>query len=99
MQFEYYEIRPSVEFQDEVRSYTGDGTPEGALVEAEEEAKGRLVLWTLYGRQKDGMAQAIGDFDSFGTAYAVMNAILMPMRQLANSLEDICNQSTTLNRL
>lgn len=71
-------------------------------------------FWTLYGHWTDGTAQTIGDFKTFEAAYEVMQGILMPMRKAADMianddghsaadagsmLEDICNQSSTEDRL
>ena len=75
---------------------------------------GSRVFWTLYGRWMDGTAEAIGDFKTFEDAYRIMQGILMAMRKAADMvanddgysaadagamLEDICNQSTTEERL
>ena len=100
MQFDYYEIRPCVNRGGYIDSFLGDGTPAGALAEAE--ATGLPVFWTLYGVH--GTSTAIGDFDSFETAYRCMQAILLPMRAACDrhyddELDDICNQSTTEERL
>lgn len=125
--FEYYEIRPCVDFGWNIESFLGEPNAEGfhnwesALQEAMEvfEHKGgERLFWTLYGVSGTTTirATAIGEFGSFTDAYDVMVAILMPMRQAAtllesavgmangineacSILEDICNQSSTEERL
>lgn len=69
------------------------------------------IFWTLYGVEEDGCSRAIGDFVSFEYAYEVLCMILAPLRTAADyiaettesavglMLEDICNQSTTEDRL
>lgn len=118
MRFAYYEIRPCVDFGDEVRSFLGEEeydpclghhhTWQGALKEAE--TAGLPVFWTIYGRAPH--AVAIGDFHSFQAAYEVLQAILLPIRAAIDAtpnqhqslkeicfLEDLCNQSSTEERL
>lgn len=72
------------------------------------------VFWTLYMNLTDGTAEALGDFKTFDAAYRAMSLLLMPMRRAADEIErlappkinptaaelnDICNQSTTEERL
>jgi len=113
--FDYYELRPCVEFEDHIQAFLGHAvycptrggvihTPEQAEAEARivAEASGRPMFWTLYG--VSDTATAIGNFKTFDAAYAVMVAILMPLRHAADTgdtvpLEDICNQSSTEERL
>lgn len=112
MKFRYYEIRPCVDFGNRTESFRGTTfddpcfgahhTWEAALEEAEFHALGRPVFWTLYGVHET--STAIGDFKTFNDAYKVMQAILLPMREACArhydaELDDICNQSTTEERL
>lgn len=69
-------------------------TPQGAATEAKERAAALTggetcgpVFWTLYGRDGEGMAHAIGDFESFPAALAILNAILAPMAAARDKLE------------
>lgn len=102
MKFEYYEIRACTDNGDEIASYLGDGDWRSAQAEAE--ATGLKVFWTLYGRTTVGLARAIGDFSSFQAAYEVMQAILLPIREACDRhydplLDDMCNQSSSEERL
>lgn len=92
MLFEYYVIRPCVEFESGTESFLGNPvyspetggdvyTAEEALKEASEAAEGRNVFWTLYGVDQDIRSVAIGDFSTYEAAYEVLQAILVPFRQ------------------
>lgn len=101
--FEYYQIRPCVEFHDHVESYmagdNGDGnaTPSESWEKAVrafansantlEPAKG--LFWTLYGYREDtGEAVAIGDYKSFDAAYEVMNLILCTLGNIHRVIDE-----------
>lgn len=106
MRFQYFEIRPCVEHDGETRSFLGAAewhegigdrvhTPAGALAEAEQFRRRHSVeapvFWTLYGRDEDGLAMAVGDFTSFEDALEVMNAILAPMAAARDAAWDAAN--------
>lgn len=127
MRFEYLEIRPCVEVGRVTTSFLGEPifcksrgteilTPENALAEAEafnEAHGGSGVFWTLYGRDGEGLATAIGDFTTFDAAHQVMNALIAPMAaardlihdhplnadRAADDLDDFINQCSTEERL
>lgn len=124
MRFQYFEIRPCVDDGKKTTSFLGKPvfcpsrgaeiyTPENALAEAMAylDQHGGEFFWTLYGRDEDGLAVAIGDFPHFSDAEAVMNAILAPMAAARDAifegqhsaaacdLEDVINQSTNRERL
>ncbi|GGD03556.1 hypothetical protein GTQ45_02055 [Pyruvatibacter mobilis] len=99
MKFVYYEIRPCVEVDGETRSFLGNTsynpeigdmvyTHEGAYEEAAAvaEERGTGVFWTLYGRDTDGQATAIGDFADFDAALNVLNAIIAPIAEARDDL-------------
>lgn len=104
MKFKYYEIRPCVEvdgasmsFLGKAVHHTGIGgevhTPENAMTEAMAymaylDKHGGEVFWTLYGRDEEGLACAIGDFETFAAALDVLNAILEPMAEARDKLRD-----------
>ena len=94
MKFDYYEIRPCVEFDGYTESYLAGSDENGnpTLEASEAEARKALarhktakrMFWTLYGRYFDAdagghLACAIGDFNTAKDAFEVMNAILAPM--------------------
>lgn len=98
MHFQYFEIRPAVDFGDHTESYRGEPqwcatrqdfihTPEAAEAEAKAAALVGTVFWTLYGIDEEGLAQAIGDFKSFDAADA------------SADLEDFINQCSNAERL
>jgi hypothetical protein len=123
MRFQYFEIRPCVDFGDHIESYLGEPeflatigdkvcTPEGAERQAEEAraAAGitKPVFWTIYGRDEEGLAMAVGDFATFAGADEIMNAILAPMAeardateqfQASGILEDFINQCSNSDRI
>ncbi|MER8406977.1 hypothetical protein NKH16_19975 [Mesorhizobium sp. M1307] len=103
MKFQYFEIRPCVDFGDHIESYLGEPefiatigdkacTPEGAEREAEQRraAAGitKPVFWTIYGRDEEGLAMAVGDFTTFADADEIMNAILAPMAEARDLIRD-----------
>lgn len=94
MRFQYFEIRPCVEKDGDTHSFLGEPefhhsiggqvcTPAGALAEAEafrqQHGVESPVFWTIYGRDEEGLAMAVGDFNTFEAALEIMNAILAPM--------------------
>lgn len=101
--FEYYEIRPAVEYDDATHSFIGTpqfseeiggnvSTPESAANEAKQFCADNgidpdKVFWTIYGRE-GGIATAIGDFKSFDSAIEVLTKILTPMAQAANAVSN-----------
>lgn len=116
MRFQYYEIRACVERDGYVRSFVGipdegQDHPNWKNAQAEAEATGLPVFWTLYGIDEDGYTNAIGDWMHFQVAYQIMQAILLPMRDACtlvenrdysaamSLLDDICNQSSNEDRL
>lgn len=114
---DHFEIRPAVDFGEDIQSFLGEPvwcatrgthvcTPEGAEAEARAAMAngGKSLFWTLYMRDTDGTAQALGDFKDFDAAFEVQSTILAPMRLAADAhgdstLEDICNQSSLPDRL
>lgn len=114
MKFNYYQIRPCVEFEGETKSYLGDPmfdgvwvgdyicTPARALNEAVaeyQERGGKSLFWTLYGHDVDGLAHAVGDFKSFDAAYEVMCAILAPLVEIRDKLEPISRTVRTISQV
>lgn len=113
--FEYYMIKPAVDFGDHVESFFGDlvynpetggdtFTPDSACMEAKAYAGDLPVFWTIYGYTTEGPPIAIGDFVSFEAAYEVLQAMLVPIRRAIDKgswsdLEDMLNQSTNEVRL
>jgi hypothetical protein len=107
MKFQYFEIRPCVNFGDHIDSYMGEReyvatigdevyTPEGAEREAEaaRAAAGITapVFWTIYGRDEEGLAMAVGDFATYTGAEEIMNAILAPMAAVRDVLYAECDR-------
>ncbi len=101
MKFKFYEIRPCVEHEGETYSFLGEPvyhsgiggnvhTPTGALDEAANfyARNGGEIFWTLYGRDEEGLACAIGDFNHFSQALDVLNAILAPMAEARDAVID-----------
>lgn len=88
-----------------------------ALMDAIKTHGSAKMFWTLYGRDEEGLAHAIGDFKSFDFAYEVMVHILAPLVEIRDLIgegegglvaaaskalsvaEDVCNQSTTEERI
>jgi len=92
MRFQYFEIRPCVDTGEETHAFLGEPefhpsigdhvfTPANALAEAEafQKENGGELFWTIYGRDEEGLAMAVGDFNTFEAALEIMNAILAPM--------------------
>lgn len=126
MRFQYLEIRPCVEVDGATMNFLGKSvscksrgteihTPENAMAEAMAylDRHGGKFFWTLYGRDGEGFATAIGDFATFEGAKEIMNAILAPMTaardlihdhplnadRAADDLDDFINQCSTEERL
>lgn len=92
MSFQDFEIRPCVDDGKQTVSFLGKPvfcpsrgtnthTPYNALAEAMAylDQHGGKFFWTLYGRDEEGLAVAIGDFPHFSDAEDAMNAILALM--------------------
>jgi hypothetical protein len=101
MRFQYFEIRPCVDDGKQTVSFLGKPvfcpsrgveiyTPENALAEAMAylDQHGGEFFWTLYGRDEDGLAVAIGDFPHFSDAEAAMNAILALTAAVRDKIRD-----------
>lgn len=101
MRFQYFEIRPCVDCGAYTRSFLGEPefhasisdhvhTPENAEAEAREfqRENGGEFFWTLYGRDEEGLAMAIGNFTTLDAAYEIMNAILAPMVAARDKIRD-----------
>ena len=105
MKFQYFEIRPCVSDGDETRSFLGEPefiatigdrvcTPLGALAEAQaycrsSEIDPSTIFWTIYGRDEENHAVAVGDFGSRAAADEVMNAILAPMAAARDLIQEL----------
>ena len=77
MRFEYLEIQPCR------RGTDGIGGDHIVTVDDPKEAD----FWTLYGRDEEGLAVAIGDFGTREGALEVLNAILAPMAKARDELD------------
>lgn len=73
--FEYYEVRPCIERDNQVTSYRDERQFDDELARARSSANEIRTFWSLYGIGS-GTATAIGDFVSKDAAHEVMNAIL-----------------------
>lgn len=79
--FDYLEIRPCINEPD------GDISSFASWEEYRE--SGRTAdFWTIYGRDEEGLAHAIGDFTSFETAEQIMWAIYAPVWKARDMLTD-----------
>lgn len=92
MSFQDFEIRPCVDDGKQTVSFLGKpvfcpsrGTdvhiPANALAEAMAylDQHGGRFFWSLYGRDEEGLAVAIGDYSRFSDAEDAMNSILALM--------------------
>lgn len=57
------------------------------------------MFWTLYGRDEEGLATAIGDFKSFEAAYEVLCAILAPLVEIRDKLEAVSVAMSVINHI
>lgn len=95
--FEYFEVRPCIDTDGCIQSFTDMDDFGGKMGEAAAARKSFRVWWTLYGIARDPEpdgapepgfhCQTIGDFDSWESALMVMNAILAPMAKARDALD------------
>ncbi len=85
--FEYYEVRPCLERDHQVRSFQDDDAFDVEREIAQKEGRAFRVFWSLYGVDRN-TATAIGDFVSKDAAHETMNAILAIPAAVRNALQD-----------
>lgn len=93
--FQFYEIRPCIEIDDNVESFVTEAEYKTALARhqrvVELDGLPFKTFWTLYGRYDDGdgamLAMAIADFADKAAAFEVMNAILAPFARARDIIE------------
>ncbi|MBP0440452.1 hypothetical protein [Tianweitania sediminis] len=85
--FEYYEVRPCLERDHQVRSFRDEDAFNVELSIAQKEGREFRVFWSLYGVDRN-TATAIGDFVSKDAAHETMNAILAIPAGVRNALQD-----------
>jgi hypothetical protein len=83
--FEYFEVRPCVERDQQVTSYQDEEEFAAELARAQTLGKEFRAFWSLYGVDRSA-ATAIGDFVSKDAAHEVMNAILAIPAAARNAL-------------
>ncbi len=97
--FEYYEVRPCIDRDRQVRSFLDENAFHAEGAKAQKEAKEFRVFWSLYGVDRN-TATAIGDFVSRDAAHEAMNAILAIPVAARNALqEQQSDTDTTRERL
>lgn len=84
-QFEYAEIRP-VDKDLQALTLSDLETPEQA------ENDPRVSCYTLYGR-KDGLAVAIGDFNTFEAAWEALRGFTVPMIAARDALDSVLDKT------
>jgi hypothetical protein len=84
MQFQYLEIRPCIEADGHVTSFASFDE-----LDAWKEQTGRDApdFWTLYGRDEEGLATAIGDFKTYVAVEEVKDALLAPLGLAREALD------------
>lgn len=85
--FEYYEVRPCIDRDRQVRSFRDEDAFHTEVARAQTDAKEFRVFWSLYGVDRN-TATAIGDFVSKAAAHEAMNAILAIPAAGRNALQD-----------
>lgn len=85
--FEYYEVRPCLERDHQVRSFQDEDAFDVELATAQKEGREFRVFWSLYGVDRNATT-AIGDFVSKDAAHQTMNAILAIPAAVRNTLQD-----------
>lgn len=85
--FEYYEVRPCLERDHQVRSFHDEDAFDVEREIAQKEGGAFRVFWSLYGVDRN-TATAIGDFVSKDAAHEIMNAILAIPAAARNALQD-----------
>lgn len=84
--FEYYEVRPCIESDNQVTSYA-DEAEFNELIKAQSLLGSFRTFWSLYGVDT-GVRTAIGDFVSKDAAHDMMNAILAVAAAARNIIDD-----------
>ena len=84
--FEYFEVRPCIEADHQVRSYRVEDEFTDDLARAQKSGREFRAFWSLYGVDR-GATMAIGDFVSKDAAHEVMNAILAIPAVVCNAIK------------
>ncbi|PSM16292.1 hypothetical protein [Nitratireductor sp. StC3] len=84
--FEYFEVRPCIEADHQVRSYRVEDEFTDDLARAQKSGREFRAFWSLYGVDR-GATMAIGDFVSKDAAHEVMNAILAIPAAVCNAIK------------
>ncbi|MDI6028958.1 hypothetical protein QBK99_22555 [Corticibacterium sp. UT-5YL-CI-8] len=84
--FEYFEVRPCIEVDRQVRSYRDEDEFIDDLAAAQKSGREFRAFWSLYGVDR-GATMAIGDFVSKDAAHEVMNAILAIPAAVCNAIK------------
>ncbi|MBX3583256.1 MAG: hypothetical protein KF810_15305 [Rhizobiaceae bacterium] len=87
LSFEYYEVRPCLERDHQVRSFRDEDVFQVEVARAQTDARAFRVFWSLYGVDRN-TATAIGDFVSKDAAHEAMNSILAIPAAARNALQD-----------
>lgn len=97
MKFEYFEIRPCIETftrladqteEGSIDSFRSEENYQAALSTIDASGTSYKTFWTLYGIDPEGLGFAIGDFTTKADAHQIMNAILAPMAEARDLIDD-----------
>lgn len=97
MKFHYFEIRPCIETFTRLADQTEEGSIDSfraeedyqaALLKVDASGNRYNTFWTLYGIDPEGLGFAIGDFTTKADAHEIMNAILAPMAEARDLVDD-----------